>query len=317
MPPELFNSFFRALALGYIPEKASGGDKPSVLKIRGRRAFHENIPPILGLKHRFNVRERFFSLQCGKNLCAVFHLVRAEDVQKCHLAHFLCCVSQGLQPSTVDVFKTAFGIDALNQVAGVFQDVAGHSFAFRQFFLGLFPVGDVLANAEAPSVGKRHGRPSDVQNLSVSGLHFEIPPAGWLRPHVFSELLAFGWVGKDLGEDVLLLPIFLEPTQRAFQLPVPELNFPLRAKKNHDYRNLIEDGLQHFFLLLQFLLGPLLLGDVLGVTQHVGRLSRLLVSHVSVQPDPLLSISRDYMHEPAIGSVLPNAVEVGVNLMPY
>src|SRR6266566_5720540 len=57
-------------------------------------------------------------------------------------------------------------------------------------------------------------------------------------------------------------------------------------------------------------LGTFAFGDVVRVAQDVGRLSRLIVSDIAVLPGPFIPIFREHLEQTAMGSVLPDALEI-------
>src|SRR5262249_35200321 len=66
--------------------------------------------------------------------------------------------------------------------------------------------------------------------------------------------------------------------------------------------------------LLQGVLGPDALGDVLGVAQHARRETRLLEEHVPVQPHALGAVLGDQPHEAGVDALSADAIEVLVEL---
>lgn len=121
----------------------TSGNGADVLDAAVDAPFGHNGATVLGDERDLDTRDGIPSHDALKKLHAVSPAVRVNVVEEGQARDFLFRVTERSSPGLVDIEKRPIGCDALNEVVGVFKQIAIPLFAFPQRLLRRLSLGHV------------------------------------------------------------------------------------------------------------------------------------------------------------------------------
>jgi hypothetical protein len=134
------------------------------------------------------------------------------------------------------------------------------------FFFGALAVSDVLADADAGSIGEAYDGPGGIDEAAVTGFRFEVEPFAVGRGNRFASAAQVLCVRVDFRQDIafafVVLRLRQRPAKRAFPFLIHQFQTSGRVAESNHHGNVVNDLLQDLGLFAELVLRFLALGDV-------------------------------------------------------